>query len=92
MSPNTWQQFLAHHFALNITKGGSVVNKNKLDQTKENTTLTQRLFVERENLCPLCSHQLSIRVKNYLENFTIAEEAFCEHCELVTRTKDHKIN
>ncbi|MCB9024907.1 MAG: hypothetical protein H6625_01195 [Bdellovibrionaceae bacterium] len=66
--------------------------KNKIEQNIESTSLTQRVFVERENLCPLCNHQLAIRVKAYLENFTIAEEAYCENCELVTRTKDHKIN
>ncbi|MCB0389835.1 MAG: hypothetical protein KDD58_01020 [Bdellovibrionales bacterium] len=68
------------------------MEKDKTDQINKNTTLTQRLFIERENLCPLCSEQLSIRIKSYEENFTIAEEAYCESCELVTRTKDHKFN
>ena len=71
---------------------GEFVEKINDQQPMEDVTLTQRLFVERENLCPLCGHQLVIRIKNYLENFTIAEEAFCDHCELVTRTKDHRIS
>ena len=57
-----------------------------------NKTLTQRLFIERENLCPLCGNQLDIRIKDYLGDYTIAEEAYCGHCELVTRSKDHKFN
>ena len=58
----------------------------------EELSLNQRMFFERENHCPLCNSQLNIRIRSYLENFTVAEEAACAHCELVVRTKDHKMN
>ena len=51
-----------------------------------------KLFIERENHCPLCNNQLKIKVKTYLENFNVAEEAYCHQCDLVTRTKNHRIN
>ncbi len=91
MGPNTKQQFLALHFALYIHME-EAVEKNTIESLDQSSTLTQRLFVERESICPLCGNELNIRIKNYLGNFTIAEEAFCDHCEMVTRSKDHRIN
>ena len=68
------------------------MNKNKQEISKHKASLNQKLFIERENLCPLCNHQLIIRIKGHLENFIVAEEAYCDHCEMVTRNKDHRIN
>ena len=87
----TKQQFLALNFALYIATE-VVVEKQNINSEDNTNTINQKLFVERENHCPLCGNQLNIRIKNYLGNFTIAEEAYCDHCELVTRSKDHKIN
>ena len=61
-------------------------------ESEEILSQAQQMFYERENQCPLCCEELLIRVRSYLENFTIAEEALCPKCDLVVRTKDHKMN
>ena len=70
------------------------MNRPKDSIETQNSLLTtdQLLFIERENLCPLCNGEVKIRIRSYLENFTIAEEAECEKCNLVIRTKDHRMN
>lgn len=63
------------------------------NQTKViNRSISQKMFYERENLCPLCNHELTIKTKVLENNFTIDEEAYCSHCEMVTRSKSHNIN
>ncbi len=67
-------------------------NKFSSDLDLENLSHAQRCFVESENICPLCNNQVKIKVRSYLENFNIAEEAHCEACQMTVRTKNHKIN
>ena len=47
-------------------------------------------YIEMQNHCPLCNNELNIKVTSYLENNTIKEEAYCESCNIKTRSKDHK--
>jgi len=47
-------------------------------------------YIEMQNHCPLCNSELNIKVTSYLENNTIKEEAYCESCNIKTRSKDHK--
>lgn len=49
----------------------------------------QRTFIEHQNNCPLCGGELAIKVETYLSDYTLREEAVCEHCEVLARVKDH---
>lgn len=51
----------------------------------------QRAFIEHQNNCPLCGGQLAIKVETYLADYTLREEAVCEHCEVLARVKDHQM-
>ncbi len=68
------------------------MDKQKEIQDSSELTGAQEGFIEREHVCPLCNSELKIKVKTYLENFTIAEEAYCQGCDVITRTKDHKMH
>lgn len=48
-------------------------------------------FIENQNNCALCGSQLSISVETFLEDYTLKEEAYCPHCQIKTRVKDHKM-
>jgi RNA polymerase subunit RPABC4/transcription elongation factor Spt4 len=54
--------------------------------------IQQRLFFERENQCPLCGNDLEIKAKSHGNVFVVDEEAYCRHCDMVTRSKSHKLN
>ena len=49
-------------------------------------------FIENQNNCTLCGHQLDIEVESYLEDYTLKEEAFCPKCDIKTRVKNHKMH
>lgn len=68
------------------------MENQKTVKLEDQLTGSQKGFIERETICPLCSGKLAIKVKSYLGNFAIAEEAYCASCDVVTRTKDHKIH
>lgn len=68
------------------------MERHKNEKQASSPVPKHQSFIEKEQICPLCKSQLDIRVKTYLENFTIAEEAFCPECGVVTRNKDHKMH
>ena len=49
----------------------------------------RKAFMEQEHVCPLCNDVLEVKVKDYLGNYQIAEQASCTSCDLVIRTKNH---
>lgn len=63
-------------------------------QTPEQTQLSSKhaAFIQSQNICPLCSTQLEIRVMSYLEDCMIREEAHCPECEVLARVKDHRMH
>ncbi len=59
----------------------------------ENNSLSgkQRAFIEVQNRCPLCNHQLEIKVVSHVDAVTLREEALCPSCEVPARVRDHKL-
>lgn len=64
-------------------KKATDVTATAIEQIKHNN------FVEQEHACPLCNSELDVKVKDYLGNYQIAEEAKCSTCDLVIRNKNH---
>ena len=61
-----------------------------LNETKNNQKQDQ--FIEMQNHCPLCNGTLEIKISSYLENYSVKEEAYCNTCNIKTRSKDHKFH
>ena len=63
-------------------------------QTDEKEAVTAKKvdFIEAETLCVLCNTKLEIKVESYLEDNFIKEEAYCPHCQIKTRQKNHRMH
>ena len=72
-----------------VTKG--IIMKAKKESV-ELTEVKRQAFMEQEHVCPLCSDTLEVKVKDYLGNYQIAEEASCSSCDLVIRNKNHRFH
>ncbi|MGE3680649.1 MAG: hypothetical protein AB7G93_02910 [Bdellovibrionales bacterium] len=49
-------------------------------------------FVQVQNTCPLCNSQLTIRVENGVDDYTLREEATCPKCQVPARSKEHRLH
>ncbi len=47
-------------------------------------------FIELQNHCPLCSSELNIKITSKTGDNIVKEEAYCNSCNIKTRSKDHK--
>lgn len=63
--------------------------KELVSLEEQSQQLKHSHFVEQEHACPLCNSELQVKVKDYLGNYQIAEEASCATCDLVIRKKNH---
>lgn len=66
--------------------GPKVVHVNKVK------TLSHEKFIEKENVCPLCGHQLFVLVERSLKEASLNEEAHCSNCCIRTRKRKHKMH
>lgn len=54
-------------------------------------TVEQKIFVNKQDKCPLCEDLLIFAIFDIGLN-TIEEKAYCKTCDILTRTKEHVLH
>jgi hypothetical protein len=68
-----------------------VVAMKTVVREKKRLSKKERLFIENQNHCALCSTELQIKVEPTGHEFYLVEEANCPQCKIKTRVKNHGV-